>query len=157
VDRHADSLQQVAAGLKALERVKTPLIDRATLEKLLRVYLRVAIRLMHRFGGYQAGPDVPDRPRLARAAVREGRRRRSVFLRKHAPRAPGGPARGNQPRPGPAAPNVAYPNFPAFLPRSGLDPVSWRLPASTRRTCSANSRAGQWRYACVVDRKEESI
>lgn len=44
--RHAEWLQQVAAGLKALEQVKTPPIDRAMLEKLLPVYRRVAIRLI---------------------------------------------------------------------------------------------------------------
>ncbi len=79
--RHGENRRLLTYGLKALEQVKTPLIDGATLEKLLRVYRRVAIRLMRRFGGYQAGPDVPDRPRLARAAAREDRRRRSVFLR----------------------------------------------------------------------------
>jgi hypothetical protein len=48
-------LQQVTAALEALEHLTTPVIDRATLEQLLGIHRRVAIRLMHRFGGYQAG------------------------------------------------------------------------------------------------------
>jgi hypothetical protein len=32
-----------------------PVVDRAGLEKLLQISRRAAIRLMHRFGGYQAG------------------------------------------------------------------------------------------------------
>ncbi len=32
-----------------------PVVDRASLEKLLKVSRRSAIRLLHQFGGYQAG------------------------------------------------------------------------------------------------------
>ena len=65
--RQAEWLQQVPAALKALEHVTTPVIDRATLEKLLRIHRRSAIRLMHRFGGYQAGRTfLIDRPALMR-------------------------------------------------------------------------------------------
>lgn len=53
--RQAEWLQQVPAALEALEHLTTPVIDRAMLEKLLRIHRRAAIRLMHSFGGYQAG------------------------------------------------------------------------------------------------------
>ena len=69
--RQAEWLQQVPAALKALEHVTTPVIDRATLEKLLRIHRRCAIRLMHRFGGYQAGRTfLIDRPALMRQLKR---------------------------------------------------------------------------------------
>jgi hypothetical protein len=41
--------------LEVLECVKTPVVDRASIEKLFRVSRRRAIQLLHRFGGYQAG------------------------------------------------------------------------------------------------------
>lgn len=41
--------------LSALEAVKTPVVDRASIEKLFRVSRRRAIQLMHRFSGYQTG------------------------------------------------------------------------------------------------------
>jgi len=53
--RQAEWFQQIPAALEALEELTTPVIDRAMLERLLRVHRRVAIRLLHRFGGYQAG------------------------------------------------------------------------------------------------------
>jgi len=53
--RQAEWLQQVPAALEALEHITTPVIDRAMLEKLLCIHRRGAIRLMHQFGGYQAG------------------------------------------------------------------------------------------------------
>jgi hypothetical protein len=53
--RKAEWLQQVPVALKALEQLTTPVIDRAMLEKLLCIHRRVAIRLLHRLGGYQAG------------------------------------------------------------------------------------------------------
>jgi hypothetical protein len=69
--RQAEWLQQVPAVLEALEHVTTPVIDRATLEKLLRIHRRAAIRLMHRFGGYQAGRTfLIDRPALMRQLKR---------------------------------------------------------------------------------------
>jgi hypothetical protein len=65
--RQAEWLQQVPAALKALEHLTAPVIDRATLEKLLRIHRRAAIRLMHRFGGYQAGKTfLVDREALVR-------------------------------------------------------------------------------------------
>jgi len=149
--RHAEWLQRVPAGLKALEQVKTPLIDRATLEKSLRVHRRVAIRFMHRVGGYQARPDVPDRPRLARAATREDRRRRSVLLRTKRRERLGNQLAEIGPWPSAASSSLRRrkrrtANFPA----SSHDP-DWARQAGdylqpTRRTCSAphGTRAGQW-------------
>ena len=55
MSRKAEWLQQVPAALEALEQLTTPVIDRAILEKLLSIHRRAAIRLMHHFGGYQAG------------------------------------------------------------------------------------------------------
>lgn len=47
--------QDVPTALQQLREVSAPVVDRAGLEKLLRVSRRDAIRLLHRFGGYQAG------------------------------------------------------------------------------------------------------
>ena len=47
--------QHVDSALEALRAFPGPLVDRAGLEKLLRVSRRTAIRLMNHFGGYQAG------------------------------------------------------------------------------------------------------
>jgi hypothetical protein len=46
---------KVPAALEALEHTGAPVIDRAMLEKLLGIHRRAAIRLMHRFAGYQCG------------------------------------------------------------------------------------------------------
>ncbi len=53
--RKCEWLQQLPAALEELHRFPSPVVDRAVLEKVLRVERRVAIRLMHRFGGFQAG------------------------------------------------------------------------------------------------------
>ena len=53
--RKPEWLQQLPAALDALLRFPAPVVDRAALEKLLRVERRTAIRLLHRFGGFQAG------------------------------------------------------------------------------------------------------
>lgn len=47
--------QQIPHALEELEHFPAPVIDRAALEKLLVVRRREAIRLMHRFGGFQVG------------------------------------------------------------------------------------------------------
>jgi hypothetical protein len=47
--------QWVDDALEALRAFPGPLVDRASLETLLRVSRRTAIRLMNGFGGYQAG------------------------------------------------------------------------------------------------------
>ena len=39
----------------ALEAVETPVVDRASIEKLFGVSRRRAIQLLHRFGGYETG------------------------------------------------------------------------------------------------------
>ena len=58
-------MQQLPAALDELRRFPAPVLDRAALEKLLRVERRTAIRLMHRFGGFQAGKTfLIDRPQL---------------------------------------------------------------------------------------------
>ena len=69
--RQAEWFQEVPAALEALEQLTTPVIDRATLERLLRIHRRAAIRLMHRFGGYQAGKTfLISRPALIRQLKR---------------------------------------------------------------------------------------
>ena len=67
--------QRVPKILEALDAVKTPVIDRASKEKLFRVSRRQAIHLLHRFGGYQAGKTfLVDRRELIRQleAIRDG-------------------------------------------------------------------------------------
>jgi hypothetical protein len=69
--RQAEWFQQIPAALEALEKLTTPVIDRAMLECLLRIHRRAAIRLMHRFGGYQAGKTfLISRPTLIRQLKR---------------------------------------------------------------------------------------
>jgi len=46
---------QVPSALEQLANFPAPVVDRAGIEKLLGVSRRDAIRLLHRFGGYQAG------------------------------------------------------------------------------------------------------
>jgi hypothetical protein len=53
--RKPEWLQNVTAAIEELHHFPAPVIDRATFEKLLHIQRRQAIRLMHRFGGYQAG------------------------------------------------------------------------------------------------------
>ena len=53
--RKAEWLHEVSGALKRLEGYGAPVVDRAGLEVLLRVKRRDAIRLMHKFGGYQSG------------------------------------------------------------------------------------------------------
>ena len=53
--RKPEWLQNITSAIEELHRFPAPVIDRATFEKLLRIQRRQAIRLMHRFGGYQAG------------------------------------------------------------------------------------------------------
>jgi hypothetical protein len=51
--RKPEWLQNVTSAIQELHSFPAPVVDRATLEKLLHVSRREAIRLMHRFGGYQ--------------------------------------------------------------------------------------------------------
>ena len=53
--RKSEWLQQLPSALEELRRFPAPVVDRAALQKLLRVERRTAIRLLHRFGGFQAG------------------------------------------------------------------------------------------------------
>jgi Mor family transcriptional regulator len=69
--RQAEWFQELPAALEALKELTTPVIDRATLERLLRIHRRTAIRLMQRFGGYQAGKTfLISRPTLIRQLER---------------------------------------------------------------------------------------
>ena len=69
--RKAEWFQQVPAALETLGKLTTSVIDRAMLESLLRIHRRAAIRLMHRFGGYQAGKTfLISRPTLIRQLKR---------------------------------------------------------------------------------------
>jgi hypothetical protein len=53
--RRAEWLQHVPAALEQLRDFPAPVLDRAAIEKLLHLRRREAIRLLHKFGGYQAG------------------------------------------------------------------------------------------------------
>lgn len=53
--RKCEWLQQLPDAIDELRRFPAPVVDRAVLQKLLRVERRTAIRLLHRFGGFQAG------------------------------------------------------------------------------------------------------
>src|SRR5579863_5966412 len=53
--RRIEWLEQLPAALEELKQFPAPVVDRAILERVLRVHRRVAIRLMHRFGGFQSG------------------------------------------------------------------------------------------------------
>ena len=53
--RQPQWFQHVPQALEQLRELPAPAVDRAALEKLLHVSRRAAIRLLHRFGGYQAG------------------------------------------------------------------------------------------------------
>jgi hypothetical protein len=131
--------------LEALERITTPVIDRAMLETLLHVRRRVAIRLMHRFGGYQAGKtfligrdDLLGKLRQIAAGEPyyfETRRRerlgsqlaevgRDLAQRRIASR---------WRRTWCTASSTACP------PRSAWPTAGWRSPAATRTTCYASS------------------
>ncbi len=53
--RQPQWFQHVPFALEQLRAFPATILDRAGLEKLLHVSRRDAIRLLHRFGGYQAG------------------------------------------------------------------------------------------------------
>jgi len=53
--RKAAWLQQVPSAIECLRAFPAPVVDRSTVEKLFKVSRRDAIRLLHRFGGFQAG------------------------------------------------------------------------------------------------------
>ena len=53
--RKPEWYQQLPNALAMIRTLPAPVVDRAGLEILLQVSRRAAIRLMHRFGGYQAG------------------------------------------------------------------------------------------------------
>jgi hypothetical protein len=55
VPRKAEWTEQLPFALEELRRFPAPVIDRSILEKVLRVQRRTAIRLLHRFGGFQSG------------------------------------------------------------------------------------------------------
>ena len=53
--RKSEWLSRVPEALERLDGFPAPVVDRAALEDLLGIHRRMAIRLMHRFGGFQAG------------------------------------------------------------------------------------------------------
>ena len=53
--RRIEWLEQLPNALEELRQFPTPVVDRAVLERVLRIHRRSAIRLMHRFGGFQSG------------------------------------------------------------------------------------------------------
>jgi hypothetical protein len=55
VPRKSEWIEQLPSALEELRGFPAPVIDRAILEKVLRIGRRTAIRLMNRFGGFQSG------------------------------------------------------------------------------------------------------
>jgi hypothetical protein len=55
VPRSSEWIQQLPDALVELKGLASPVVDRAILEKVLRIHRRVAIRLMGKFGGFQVG------------------------------------------------------------------------------------------------------
>jgi hypothetical protein len=53
--RKSEWTEQLPAALDELRQFPAPVVDRAILEKVLRIERRTAIRLMNRFGGFQSG------------------------------------------------------------------------------------------------------
>src|SRR5450432_4172219 len=53
--RRIEWLEQLPAAIEELRQFPALVVDRAVLERVLRIHRRVAIRLMHRFGGFQSG------------------------------------------------------------------------------------------------------
>ena len=45
----------ISHALQQLRAMRSTVVDRATLEQLLKIHRRTAIRLMHQLGGEQAG------------------------------------------------------------------------------------------------------
>ncbi len=50
-----DWLGAAPEALKQLQAMSVKVVDRATIEQLFKIHRRTAIRIMHRFGGQQAG------------------------------------------------------------------------------------------------------
>jgi hypothetical protein len=55
VPRKSEWLERLPAILTQIRALPAPVVDRATVEGLFGVRRREAIRLLHRFGGFQAG------------------------------------------------------------------------------------------------------
>ena len=53
--RKSEWIEQLPAALDELRAFPGLVVDRAILEKVLRIERRTAIRLMNRFGGFQTG------------------------------------------------------------------------------------------------------
>ncbi len=72
--RRIEWLEQLPHALVELRQSGAPVVDRAILERVLRIHRRAAIRLMHRFGGFQAGKTfLIDRLQLIEQLERIGR------------------------------------------------------------------------------------
>ncbi|HEY3742916.1 MAG TPA: hypothetical protein VGL53_23880 [Bryobacteraceae bacterium] len=53
--RRVEWIERLPAAIEELKEFSGPVIDRDILERVLRIHRRVAIRLMHRLGGFQSG------------------------------------------------------------------------------------------------------
>lgn len=53
--RRTEWIERLPSAVEELKQFSCPVIDRAILERVLRIHRRVAIRLMHRLGGFQSG------------------------------------------------------------------------------------------------------
>ena len=77
--------QHVAPALAELRASPSPVLDRVSLEKLLHVSRRTAIRLLHLFGGFQAGRTFLIAREELIAALENVAKRRNVWARAPAP------------------------------------------------------------------------
>jgi hypothetical protein len=53
--RKAEWIEQLPTALEELRAFPAPVVDRAIVQKVLRLHRRTAIRLLRRCGGYQVG------------------------------------------------------------------------------------------------------
>src|SRR5438067_2487555 len=53
--RKPEWIEHLPSAIEELRGLSVPAVDRAILEKVLRIERRTAIRLLNRFGGFQAG------------------------------------------------------------------------------------------------------
>jgi hypothetical protein len=95
-------------SLDKLRDFPAPVVDRAIVERVLRLHRRTAIRLLHRCGGFQAGKTLSDRPAgTLSGGWRRYRCRRQRHGRSRAPRPPRRLTRPHRPPLSPDGPGAA--------------------------------------------------
>src|SRR5689334_12786005 len=67
--------------IEQLEAFDVPVVDRGIVERVFGLRRRRAIELLHRFGGYQAGRTLPDRPAAPDRSIAMSHRRGGIPAR----------------------------------------------------------------------------